>query len=198
MVFSIDTDNNITALDAAPAAQEGLVAFATEKGFTKATAEWPISRLVEVWNSFAGVVPFDDLKPVKKFENRTRATRRIWAVIQKLATTDAAVEAPADLAAPTAPQQKKAPKASKASKKAPKAKTAEPAKAAGAPREGTAKANVIAMLQRKGGATLDAIRKATSWQAHTVRGFISILGSKQGMKIDSSKREDGARVYEAR
>jgi len=40
--------------------------------------------------------------------------------------------------------------------------------------------------------------KATGWQKHTVRGFISILGSKGGMKISSTRREsDGARVYEA-
>jgi hypothetical protein len=36
------------------------------------------------------------------------------------------------------------------------------------------------------------------WQKHTVRRFISILASKGGMKIASSRREsDGARVYEA-
>ena len=28
---------------------------------------------------------------------------------------------------------------------------------------------------------------ATKWQAHTVRGFVSILGSKGGQKIESSK-----------
>ena len=39
---------------------------------------------------------------------------------------------------------------------------------------------------------------AAAWQKHTIRGFISILGSKSGMKITSSRREsDGARVYEA-
>ena len=65
-----------------------------------------------------------------------------------------------------------------------------------AAREGTAKAKVIAMLPRKGGASLDSIMKETGWQAHTCRGFISILGSKHGLKIESSKREsDGARVY---
>jgi len=38
--------------------------------------------------------------------------------------------------------------------------------------------------------------KETGWQKHTVRGFISFLGSKHGLKIESSKREsDGARVY---
>jgi hypothetical protein len=64
------------------------------------------------------------------------------------------------------------------------------------PREGTAKAKVLAMMQRKGGATLDSIVKETGWQKHTVRGFISILGSKHNMKISSTKRDsDGARVY---
>ena len=54
------------------------------------------------------------------------------------------------------------------------------------------------MIQRKGGATLEAIMEATGWQKHTVRGFMSILGSKGGMKITSARREsDGARVYEA-
>lgn len=52
------------------------------------------------------------------------------------------------------------------------------------------------MLQRKGGATLEEIIKATGWQKHTVRGFISILGSKGGLKVTSTRREDGARVYE--
>ena len=77
MILTIDTENNINACESAPAAQDGLIVFATEKEFTKATAEWPISRLVETWNSFAGVAPFDDLKSVKKFENRTKATKRI-------------------------------------------------------------------------------------------------------------------------
>ena len=54
------------------------------------------------------------------------------------------------------------------------------------------------MIQRKGGATLEEIVRATGWQKHTVRGFISILGSKGGMKVTSTRREsDGARVYEA-
>ena len=50
--FTIDTD--ITAHAAAPAAQDTLTAFASQKEFSKIAAEWPISRLVDVWNSFAG------------------------------------------------------------------------------------------------------------------------------------------------
>src|SRR5258708_3720097 len=77
-------------------------------------------------------------------------------------------------------------------------RTKENKAAAGKPREGPHKAQVIALLQRKGGATLEEIMKTTGWQKHTVRGFISILGSKGGMKVTSTRREsDGARVYEA-
>ena len=37
--------------------------------------------------------------------------------------------------------------------------------------------------------------KATGWQLHTVHGFVSLLGSKGGEKIDSSKNADGGRGY---
>ena len=41
MIYTIDTDNNITAYDAMPAAQDNLVVFASQKELSKATAEWP-------------------------------------------------------------------------------------------------------------------------------------------------------------
>jgi hypothetical protein len=185
VIFTIDTENNITACESTPAAPDGLIVFATEKEFTKATAEWPIPRLVETWNSFAGTPGFDELKPVKKFTDRKTAIGRIWTAIQKLVpVAEASLQAPAALAA--------------AKTKAPKAKVAKPAQSNGekkAPRAGTAKAKVIAMMQRKGGATLEQICKATGWQRHTTRGFISVLGSKHGMKIESTRLEDGARSY---
>ena len=37
--------------------------------------------------------------------------------------------------------------------------------------------------------------KATGWQPHTVRGFVSILGKKGGDKIESSKSTDSERTY---
>jgi hypothetical protein len=38
--------------------------------------------------------------------------------------------------------------------------------------------------------------KATGWQAHSVRGFISCaLGKKMGLTVASVRREDGERVY---
>jgi hypothetical protein len=56
------------------------------------------------------------------------------------------------------------------------------------------KAEVIAMMKRAKGATLAEIMKETGWQAHTVRGFVSILG-KNGEKIESSKSDAGERTY---
>src|SRR6476469_8865448 len=91
MIFTIDNDNDndirvreieTQAEEAAKAA--GTIVVRSEKELAKAAAEWPASRLVELWNSFAGVAPFTDCKPVKKFAAREKATARIWATIQRL------------------------------------------------------------------------------------------------------------------
>jgi len=58
------------------------------------------------------------------------------------------------------------------------------------------KDEVIALMKRAKGATLAEIRKGTGWQAHAVRGFVSILASKGGEKIESSKSADGERTYQ--
>ena len=71
---------------------------------------------------------------------------------------------------------------------------AKPASKAAAERSNK-KADVIAMMKRAKGATLTEIMAATEWQAHTVRGFVSILGSKGGEKIESSKNAAGERTY---
>ncbi len=52
------------------------------------------------------------------------------------------------------------------------------------------------MLSRPDGSTLAELMKALSWQAHSVRGFISgTLGKKLGLKVQTSKSEGGDRVY---
>ena len=63
-------------------------------------------------------------------------------------------------------------------------------------REGSKKAEVIELLRRRNGVTLQELMTATGWQAHSVRGFLSAaVGKKMGLHLDSSKREDGQRVY---
>jgi hypothetical protein len=72
-----------------------------------------------------------------------------------------------------------------------KAKKAEPVRA----REGSKKAEVIELLRRRTGVTLQELMTTTGWQAHSVRGFLSISGKKMGFQLESSKRQDGQRVY---
>jgi hypothetical protein len=60
---------------------------------------------------------------------------------------------------------------------------------------GNKKADVIAMMKRAKGATLNEIIEATGWQKHTVRGFVSVLGGKGGEKIESAKNAAGERTY---
>ena len=76
--------------------------------------------------------------------------------------------------------------------KAPKSK--EP-KSAG-PREGSKQAQLIAMLHRAKGATIDEIAKALEWQPHTVRGAIAgALKKRLGLDVASEKVEGRGRVY---
>jgi hypothetical protein len=49
----------------------------------------------------------------------------------------------------------------------------------------------IALLQRPEGVTLAEFQEALGgWQPHSVHGFISILGSEAGLKIESFKDEN--------
>ena len=153
--FTLDNENTITAYTAAEHVPEGHDRFATEKELSKLSADWPITRFAEVWNAFAGVVPFDNLRTVKKFTDRKTAIARIWKAIQVL------TPAPAHQAAPTAPKKAKATKVARAKDAAPAA------------RQGSKKAIVLDMIRRPEGASLQEIMSATGWQSHSVRGFIS-------------------------
>ena len=95
----------------------------------------------------------------------------------------------------SAPQDKGRRTAAKKAK--PTKKARRPKKAVGKPKadRSNKKAEVIAMLKRAKGAGLAEVTTATGWQPHTVRGFVSILGSKGGEKIESSKSDAGERTY---
>ena len=90
--------------------------------------------------------------------------------------------------------------ATKTAKPATKAKASKkPAlahKKSGAARDGSKTAKVLDLLKRPDGATLKELMKATGWQSHSVRGFLSgTVGKKMGVAVTSVKGEAGERTY---
>jgi hypothetical protein len=88
-----------------------------------------------------------------------------------------------------------APAKPKAGKKATPKKKA-PRSARNDAREGSKTAMILDLLKRPGGASAKELLKATGWQPHSLRGFISgTLGKKMGLTVTSTKGEDGERGY---
>jgi hypothetical protein len=96
-----------------------------------------------------------------------------------------------------APAKGKAGKKATPAKKAPKgAKKAAPAVKEKATRSGSKTEKILALLRQPGGVTSSALQKASGWQPHSVRGFLSgTVGKKMGLKVISVKGEDGERNY---
>ena len=70
-------------------------------------------------------------------------------------------------------------------------------KVAPTPAKATTKQDqVLALLRRQDGASIDEIVAATDWQPHSVRGFLSGAVKKRlGIDVISEKGEDGVRRY---
>jgi glucan-binding YG repeat protein len=165
----------------------------TKTKTTKAPKATPAGAEPELGNA-QGITINDGTEVIKTEEAR-----------QAQMKTDLAKVKAGDKKRKAAVKAAKAPKATpeKAAKvakpaKAKATKAPKPAKAAKEPKAaGTSKKDqVLALISRKNGASLDEIMTATGWQKHTVRGFIAILG-KKGTKIESFKSEAGARTYKA-
>ncbi|AKH37569.1 MULTISPECIES: DUF3489 domain-containing protein [Nitrosomonas] len=63
-------------------------------------------------------------------------------------------------------------------------------------RDNSKQAQVIAMLKRPEGATIDQLCEITGWQSHTVRGALAgALKKKLGLTITSDKLPGDERVY---
>ena len=161
MLFHVTAENDIRGIDEqGPGEMEaGDSTFASEQQLHQLAKEWPMKRLVAIWNRLPGV------HAVARFTDRKIAIRRIWRAMQP----------------PTEASRTPARRASKPQHHP-------------AFREGSKAAQVLTLLCRPQGATLNEIRTQTGWQAHTVRGFISRNLSKQSRKVRSFER-DGERVY---
>jgi len=184
VTFTINEDNNITAFARADeAAQAGeATKFDSQAALARISAAWPLSRFVASWNSIPGNTE------VKKFADRKKAVARIWKALQPLAGNRQSNE-------PQAKPKKPAQGAKSAKKRKPTKKLAAAKKAGDRGERRNKKAEVIAMMKRAKGVTLVQIMEVTGWQAHTVRGFVSLLGSKGGETIESAKNAAGRRTY---
>lgn len=90
-----------------------------------------------------------------------------------------------------------APKKGKPGRKAsPVKKATEGKKKAKGARDGSKAAKVLDLLKRPGGATAKELGKATGWQPHSIRGFLSgTVSKKLRLTVTSTKDEDGERTY---
>jgi hypothetical protein len=88
------------------------------------------------------------------------------------------------------------PAAKKTTKAAPKTASKKATSTGSVPREFSKKQIVLGLLRRKDGATMAEIAKATDWQNHSIRGFISgHVTKKMGLAVESTKTEQGERHY---
>jgi Protein of unknown function (DUF3489) len=124
---------------------------------------------------------------------------------QTTLTTSGAAREPKPATKPSAAQReprvasakaKSGKKTTPARKPAKGAKSAKPAKTESGARQGSKTEHVLELLKRPNGATLQNLMKATGWQAHSVRGFLSgTVGKKMGLEVMSTKDESGERTY---
>ncbi len=204
--FVIDEEGGITVFPSRKEAEEAVTSnggygFDSLETLEASLANAPATMATQIWNSLPGV------EPVKGFKSKGVAAARIWKQIQSLGepeeTPDA--EAAEPVAKPKKGNATRKPKAEKkprkSAKKAKKAKApkkekrAKRAKSAKSANGVSKKLQVVAMIERRGGATLEEIMRETGWARHSVRGAISTLGSKGGHKIESFKTEAGERAY---
>jgi hypothetical protein len=121
------------------------------------------------------IAEVDVAKPAEVW--RTEENRRVGLVITDPGREAIAVESAPDAGKPNEPA------------------APVPAKAPGEIKAGTKQAQLVEMLEREEGASLDEIVAATSWLPHSARAMLTGL-KKRGYTIDSEKM-DGVRRYRA-
>jgi len=202
MTFTLDTENSISVFatpeEAAANSATPFDTFSNAGELAQLATAWPAERLLAIWNQVPGLTPATEIKDAAK------AAKLIFKRLEKNGAAPAREKKPKaeGKAKGRARAAKGKPAKGKSGKKAPAAKSAPKAPKKGAkakeggPREGSKMAQVIAMLQRKNGATLDDLASTFQWEKHTVRGMIAGALKKAGYKVESYKDEKtGARTY---
>jgi hypothetical protein len=162
--FIINKENKLTAGDEAQPNAAAEVQFSTLNELTQATRDWPMVRLVAVWNGLPGVTV------LRKFTDRNTALARIWTTLHN------------------PPESTKVSRPARDKSRSRDKKTVA--------RDGTKKARILVLLRRRSGATLEELVRATGWQTHSVRGFISgNVGKEMGLKVNTSTRSGGKKAY---
>ncbi|HXP88665.1 MAG TPA: DUF3489 domain-containing protein [Bryobacteraceae bacterium] len=107
-------------------------------------------------------------------------------------TTEETNNARPTVAAGSPPPPRRSRKAAAPTRTAPRTKTPKTVSA----RKGSKTAKILALVKRPGGAALKELMKATGWQPHSVRGFLSgVLTKKMGLKVSSVKGASDERRY---
>jgi hypothetical protein len=98
---------------------------------------------------------------------------------------------PAQQAPPVAPSKAKPARKAGSTRKAEGTR-----KLGGNASQGSKTATILDLLKQPGGVTLKDLMKATGWQPHSVRGFLSgTLKKKMGTAVKSLKSANGERTY---
>ena len=217
--FAIDRDNSIRLLgpDEKPFITETPLSTLDELVGVSVTHNWSKQEVTDVWNKFATT---RGLKTQKCFKNRLFGLKRIWdgiqpsnvvetfekgrRIAQEYQDTPAVAKTQAEVSENTPMKTKtkkpRPPKAAKPAKEPRKTAAKAEKKPATKPREpraNTKRQEVIRLISRAAGATQAELMEKMGWQPHTVRGFMSTLGSKFGIKVTSTKSETKGLIYTA-
>ena len=225
--FTIENEtNNITAhaTKQEAAAVPNAESFASDVDLAELAANWPAPRLIEIWNSIPGNTPVKKFTDRKTAATRIwKAIQSLGDLIPDEAGTEPAqtevspdmppsdeapvptseqVQAETPASEPegnvsgqspdVAPEEPKSTNKATSQKKTPTSETTPKAL-----REESKTSQVIAMLKREGGTTLDEIMTEMGWLKHTTRAMLSAGGSltkKHGLIVTSEKVGD-KRVY---
>src|SRR5579872_3888028 len=79
-IFTIHLDHRVevSTVKGKHSSSDGSVKFSSERELSRLAAQWPGTRMVEIWNHLTSV------KKLTKFTDRKTAIHRIWTALQEV------------------------------------------------------------------------------------------------------------------